>query len=313
MKPILSIICVFFMAVVSAQHKKIEVKTLSKAVLYAGSLQRIEKFPSKYITPRSVDVWLPENYDKNKKYAVLYMHDGQNLFDSTTTWNKQEWKVDDWISKLNKQQKIKDVIVVGIHSISDIRWQDLFPEKATNNYMPEKVRDSLYADAKKQGFNLNLKGDEYVKFMVKELKPFIDENYATYKDQQNTFVGGSSMGGLMSMYAICEYPKVFSGAACFSTHWPGAQPKVDNPVGKAILAYLAVNVPDPKNHAFYFDYGTKTLDQYYPPYAKKVDVIFNKAGYNTSNYKNLKFEGADHSENSWNKRFDIPLKFLLHK
>lgn len=292
------------------QKNDIRVKSLHKAVLYAGSLKRIERFPSKYITPRNVDIWLPENYTKSKKYAVLYMHDGQNLFDSTTTWNKQEWKVDDWVSKLNKQQKIKDVIVVGIHSVSSIRWQDLFPEKAME-YIPQQTRDSIYKQAKATGFNTNLTGDEYLSFLVKELKPFIDKRYATLKDQENTFVAGSSMGGLMSMYAICEYPKIFSGAACISTHWPGATPMKNNPFSKAILTYLKAKIPSKKNHKFYFDYGTKTLDRFYPKYAETIDSIFSEKGYTNQNYKNIRFEGDDHSENSWNKRFHIPLKFLL--
>ncbi len=296
----------------NAQKDKIHVKKVEKAVLYAGSLERIENFPSKNIQSRNVDVWLPDNYTPSKKYPVLYMHDGQNLFDATTTWNKQEWKVDDWVSKLIKKQKIKELIVVGVYSIPETRWQDLFPEKAMD-YMLKTTRDSIYKQAEATNFNTNLTGDEYVKFLVKELKPFIDKNYATLSDQKNTFVAGSSMGGLMSMYAICEYPEVFYGAACISTHWPGGNPQKNNPIAKAIFDYLLGNIPDPRNHKFYFDYGTKTLDRFYLPYAEKVDAIFHNIGYRSSNYKNLKFKGADHSENSWNKRLNIPLQFLLHK
>ncbi len=296
----------------NAQKDDFKIKKMSKAVLYEGSLERIENFPSKNIQPRNVDIWLPKNYTPTKKYAVLYMHDGQNLFDATTTWNKQEWKVDDWVSKLIKEQKIEEVIVVGIHNIPAVRWQDLFPERAMS-YMPKQTRDSIYKQAKATNFNVNLTGDNYLKFMVKELKPFIDNKYSILKDQKNTFVAGSSMGGLMSMYAICEYPKVFYGAACISTHWPGANPMKNNPFSKAILAYLKDKIPSPKNHKLYFDYGTKTLDQFYPKYAKQIDALFLEKGYTEKSYKNLKFEGADHSENSWNKRLNIPLQFLLHK
>ena len=72
----------------------IEFKTVEDAKLASGKLLRVEDFPSEYIMPRPVDIWLPEDYSEDKKYNVLYMHDGQMLFDSTTTWNKQEWKVD---------------------------------------------------------------------------------------------------------------------------------------------------------------------------------------------------------------------------
>ena len=291
---------------------EIKFQKLDNAVLYAGSLHRVEAFPSKNIKPRPIDVWLPENYSKNKKYAVLYMHDGQNLFDETTTWNKQEWKVDDWASKLMENKQVRDFIVVGIHNIPQIRWQDLYPEKAMS-YMPAKVRDSIIAVAKKVNFNVNLKGDDYLKFLVTELKPVIDQQFSVHTDKENTFVAGSSMGGLMSMYAISEYPDVFAGAACLSTHWPGAVPGPNNPHADAIFSYMDANLSDAKSHKLYFDYGNKTLDQYYPKYGPRVDALLRAKGYTKENSRNLFFEDTDHSESSWNKRFDKPLLFLLSK
>ena len=74
--------------------------------LSSGKIERMEKFPSDYVDPRNVDVWLPDNYDISKKYAVLYMHDGQMLFDSTITWNKQEWQVDETILEKGKMDMI---------------------------------------------------------------------------------------------------------------------------------------------------------------------------------------------------------------
>jgi len=283
---------------------------LEDAVLYQGSLHRADSFPSQYITPRPVDVWLPEDYSKTKTYAVLYMHDGQNLFDSTTTWNKQEWKVDDWASKLMNDKKTKDFIVVGIHNIPKIRWQDLYPQKAFD-YINETTRDSLIKLAKASNFDVNLNGDNYLKFIVEELKPVIDNTYSVFKDQEHTFVAGSSMGGLMSMYAISEYPEVFGGAACLSTHWVGVMPMADNPHPDAIFNYMGDHLPSPKNHKLYFDYGNKTLDQFYPKYAPRVDAILKQKNYTDKNSKNLFFEGTNHSELSWNQRLDQPLIFLL--
>ena len=290
--------------------KKVEFKKLEKAVLAGGSLFRVDSFPSNFITPRPVDVWLPDGYSKDKKYSVLYMHDGQNLFDETTTWNKQEWKVDEWATQLMSEGKTKDFIVVGIHNIPQIRWQDLFPEKAMA-YMNVKIKDSLTALAKKRNINVDFKGDEYLKFLVEELKPVIDHQYSVYTDKSHTFVAGSSMGGLMSMYAISEYPEVFEGAACVSTHWVGAMPMPNNPYPEAIFKYMEANLPKAASHRLYFDYGNKTLDQHYPQYAPRVDVILKAKGYSKANSENLFFEGTDHSESSWNKRLDQPLTFLL--
>ncbi|WP_296380565.1 alpha/beta hydrolase-fold protein [Winogradskyella sp.] len=279
--------------------------------IFAGSLIRVDSFPSKFITPRSVDIWLPKDYSREKKYSVLYMHDGQMLFDSTTTWNKQEWKVDEWATTLVDDEKTNDFIVVAIHNISKIRWQDLFPEKAFS-FLPLEERERLIIEAKKNFINLlDLNGDDYLKFIVEELKPQIDFAYSTKTDRANTFVMGSSMGGLMSMYAISEYPNIFGGAACISTHWIGAAPREDNPFPEAIFKYMEANLPKAGSHKLYFDYGNKTLDQHYPQYAPRVDKLLKAKGYNVTNSKNLFFEGTDHSENSWNKRLDQPLTFLL--
>lgn len=281
---------------------------LDKTELYAGSLIRVDSFPSKYITPRPVDIWLPKDYTRNKKYSVLYMHDGQMLFDSTTSWNKQEWKVDEWATKLMEEEKVQDFIVVAIHNIPSIRWQDLFPEKAIN-YIDESVKDSLADIAGKK--NIKLNGDNYLRFIVEELKPQIDFAYPVHTNREHTFVMGSSMGGLMSMYAISEYPEVFGGAACLSTHWVGAMPMEKNPYPDAIFQYMETNLPKAGNHKLYFDYGNKTLDQHYPQYAPRVDEILKAKGYTDEDSKNLFFKDTDHSENSWNKRLDQPLIFLL--
>lgn len=283
---------------------------ISKNIV-GGHLERYHDFKTALIRLRTVDVWLPENYSKNKKYAVLYMHDGQMLFDSTTTWNKQEWKVDEWSSKLQSENKTRDFIVVGIHNIPEIRWQDLFPQKAFS-YLSETEKQLIRNQRNEIKQGGDLYGDNYLSFLVNELKPFIDSKYATRPNKENTFVAGSSMGGLMSMYAICEYPETFGGAACLSTHWPGAAPIENNPLPEAIFKYLESNVPNAETHKLYFDYGTEALDAHYPQYASKVDSIFKTNGYG-SNYKNLKFEGADHSENSWNTRLNVPLTFLLKK
>ena len=145
------------------------------------------------------------------------------------------------------------------------------------------------------------------------MKPYIDANFSVHSNIENTFVAGSSMGGLISMYALCEYPKIFGGAACLSTHWPGFMPQENSPVPAAFFKYLAQNLPSPKTHKIYFDYGTETLDAHYPQYADDVDAVFKAKGYDASNYINLKFEGAAHDEVSWANRLDIPLTFLLGK
>jgi predicted alpha/beta superfamily hydrolase len=311
------ILFLFVISIISCQTQekkdsKIVIKTDHGIQLGSGTIQRIDSFPSKNIVPRTVDIWLPDNYSSDKKYAVLYMHDGQMLFDSLSTWNKQEWKVDEWAGQLQKEGKTKDFIIVAPHNISKIRWNDYFPEKAFN-YLSKSAQDSLKTMAKKNNFEMTMNADEYLKFLTQELKPYIDQNYSVHTDKANTVVSGSSMGGLISMYAISEYPDVFGAAACISTHWPGAGVYEGNPMPEAIFAYMKKHTPSSKDHRLYFDYGTKTLDQFYPQYAETVNKIYTDNGYDSTNFVNRLFEGADHSENSWNQRLDIPFIFLLGK
>jgi enterochelin esterase-like enzyme len=298
----------------NSSDQKIIVHDLKKINLSNGKIQRIDSFPSDFIRPRTIDVWLPDDYSNDKRYSVLYMHDGQMLFDASKTQNKQEWEVDEIASELMKTNKITNVIVVAIWNIPEYRFSNYFPQKAFELLSNEK-QDSLKlsSDYNTNLFKSPLNADNYLKFIVEELKPFIEGNYFTYKDQEHNFIAGSSMGGLISMYAVCEYPDIFEGAACISTHWIGTFTDKNNPIPEAIFKYMTLHLPNSKNHKFYFDYGTESLDQYYPQYLDDIDKIFYTRGYNEENYMNLEFEGADHSVSSWNRRLDIPLVFLLKK
>jgi len=305
----------FFSCKENQQYNKDKVKiefSNYTGELSFGTIQRIDSFPSKFVRPRTVDVWLPENYSENEKFTVLYMHDGQMLFDAESTWNKQEWKVDEIVSDLISEGKIKNTIVVAIHNISEIRWQDYYPEK-TWNFISKEDQDKLLIEGKKTRNDVLFHSDNYLKFITQEVKPFVDSNYSVYTDRDNTFISGSSMGGLISMYAIFEYPEIFGGAACISTHWCGASPRENNPMAKSFFEYLNSKPPYTETQKFYFDYGTETLDAYYPQYAETVDAIFESKGFDETNYKNLKFEGAAHDEVSWANRLDIPLTFLFGK
>jgi enterochelin esterase-like enzyme len=282
----------------------------------SGTIVRFENFKTEIIEPRNVDVWLPSGYNPDDRYTVLYMHDGQMLFDSAITWNRQEWGVDETMSRLISDGTIEKNIVVGIWNISEIRHSDYFPQKPFN-YLGQQFRDSIIKSAQRnkdtQLFKTNINSDNYLRFIVEELKPFIDENFSTLPGPEATFVAGSSMGGLISMYAMCEYPDVFGGAACISTHWPGIFNFENNPIPGAFANYLRENLPPPGNHKIYFDFGTETLDAVYEPYQKMMDEVMKEKGYSADNWMTRKFEGEDHSENAWRERFEIPVVFLLGK
>jgi predicted alpha/beta superfamily hydrolase len=300
-----------FLTLISCHTPPPESSVLNVA---SGKVERIEQFPTDLVTPRTIDIWLPEGYSTQKSYAVLYMHDGDMLFDSTITWNKQEWGVDETCSQLLQAGKIQDCIVVGIWNSGPERHSDYFPQKAFD-LLPAPFRDSLLQEGARSSGELlypaGIRSDKYLRFLVEELKPFIDATYATRTEKEYTFIAGSSMGGLISLYALCEYPEVFQGAACLSTHWPGIFTLDNNPIPEAFYTYLAQSLPNPATHQIYFDYGTETLDALYEPCQKTVDQILVEQGWQEPNWITRKFEGHDHSERSWQRRLDIPLQFLL--
>ena len=278
----------------------------------SGIIHHIPNFVSKYVTAHNVDVWLPNDYSTGKKYAVIYMHDGMALFDAGIMWNKQEWGVDETVGRLLAAGKIKDCIVVGIWNIGAGRHSEYFPQMPFN-MLPEHLQDSLNS-INTNGVKLfagKINSDNYLKFLVKELKPYIDNHYATLSDARNTYVIGSSMGGLISLYAICQYPKVFGGAACLSTHWTGTFNVENNPIPAVFMKYLKTHLPSPKNHKLYFDHGDQTLDALYGPFQQQADAAMRLKGYNNENFLSRIFPGADHSELSWSKRLEVPLVFLL--
>ena len=286
-----------------------------------GSVVTVKDFQSNYVASRNVHIWLPEQYQtltqQGEKFAVLYMHDGQMLFDASKTWNKQEWGVDEVASKLMKAGKVKNFIVVGIdNGGSDLRHAEYFPQKPFESLTKEKQK-SLYQTKRGEQHQLfggnKVQSDHYLKFLVSELKPYIDQNYKVYTDVQNTYVMGSSMGGLISMYAISEYPDVFGVAACLSTHWPGAFEVDEVMIPNAFYQYMKNHLPNPETHRIYFDHGTETLDAWYPKLQKQVDEIMTSKGYSPENWETQAFEGAAHTEDAWKERLHIPLIFMFGK
>ena len=279
----------------------------------SGKIERFSNFKSQYVDARNIDVWLPDGYSANERYAVLYMHDGQALYDADQTWNKQAWEVDETAGKLIAENKTQKFIVVGIWNNGMKRHTEYFPQKAFEQLSAEQKEFVSNILIKKGKINQTFSpiSDNYLKFIVTELKPFIDKTFSTKTDVANTFIAGSSMGGLISTYAICEYPKVFGGAACLSTHWSGIYQIDNNPVPEAFYNYLKSHLPNPKSHKIYFDYGNQTLDALYPTLQEQVDIIMTQKGFTGKNWITKFFPGKDHSEKSWAERLNFPLEFLL--
>jgi predicted alpha/beta superfamily hydrolase len=269
--------------------------------LATGSLRHHPRFPSRFVEPRHVDVWLPPGYAQGvqERFPVLYMHDGQNIFDPKLSFSGVAWGVDRAMVRLARAKTTRKAIVVAIWN-TPRRLSEYMPKKAVVGEQAGPMPGSVILERQ------DILSDDYLRFLVTELKPFIDENYRTLRGRDDTFIMGSSMGGLISAYAISEYPGIFGGAGCVSTHWPAG--------GGSVIAYLGKNLPAPGTHRIYFDFGTGTLDAQYEPYQKKVDRLMRASGYKEGqNWLTKKFPGAEHSEKAWSARVSIPLTFLLNK
>lgn len=266
----------------------------------SGAVERYLISSDTYID-RYMDIWLPENYSADLKHNVLYMHDGQMLFDSDKTWNNQSWKAGETMQRLIDEGVIDPVIIVGIWNSEEYRASEYLPQKAIN-ILPEEELSELFPG--------ELLADRYLKLLINEVIPFVEENYSVKNERESRFLAGSSMGALISIYAIAEYPDLFAGAACLSTHWIGTFEDNDE-IPKAIRNYLSKNLPAPGKHRLYFDHGTETLDSLYPRHQQAADKMMKQLGFTDKHYKSQSYPGTDHSERSWAARFDIPVRFLM--
>ena len=269
-----------------------------------GNLDIYEDFQSKYVASRTVRVWTPEDYDPSVKYDVIYMHDGQNLFDASITWNNQEWGVDEVLTDLMIKGEIRPCIVVGIDN-SELRYDEYYPS-AICGEVPEGVLPEDFQPL----------GDEYLSFVVEEVKPWVDSTYSTWGDTAHTFIMGSSCGGLISSYAFCRYPEVFGGAGCLSTHSSLMNPYVatsQKPAAETYLEYLKQNLPADSEHLLYMDRGDCQIDSAYAESQEAINNMIATLDWNPHNYMYRFFPGQSHSETDWRSRLDIPIRFLLSK
>jgi hypothetical protein len=284
------------------------------AKINAGRLVDLGTVRSRYADSRRVTVWLPSGYTPiGPRHAVLYMHDGQNLFDPETGYGGMEWKLDETLDRLIRDRKVRPTIVVAIWNTPK-RLREYVPSKAFAHLPPR------YMDQVRGLYGGDPLSDGYLKFITRELKPRIDRQFRVNTDQANTAIMGSSMGGLISLYAIDEYPNIFGGAGMMSTHWPMFLPAEGKDlsegeyaaVSTAFERYIGSSLPSPATHKLYFDHGSEMLDRLYAPYQARIDRVVARRGYREGvNWISRNFPGQAHNEVSWASRVEIPLRFLL--
>lgn len=303
---ILVVMVVLMSAVAAMAQLPVQAPSQPSQQVSSGRLEFFPDFKSQYITSRNVTVWLPDGYTTGEPCDVLYMHDGQMLFDASTTWNHQEWKVDEVMGRLIADDKVRRCIVVGIDNTSN-RLNDYFPTLCYEK-VPEEQREGVDVSV--------YKGDEYLRFIVKEVKPFIDSRYKPLTSREHTFIMGSSMGGLISLYALCNYPEVFGGAVCMSTHLSMNffDPNFKSEYwSEGLRQYVKEHLPQANSCLLYMDGGTVELDGTYRPYQNKLNAIVSGLGWDSAHFVYYLFEGHKHMETFWAERLDVPFMFLLKK
>jgi enterochelin esterase-like enzyme len=242
------------------------------------------------------------------------MHDGQMLFDAATTWNHQEWQADEVAGDLIGTRRARPFIIVAIWNGGAARADEYFPQKPLESLLPMQRAElmAMTFGAGQKLFSGPVYSDRYLRFMVTELKPYIDAHFEVSARREDTALLGSSLGALISMYALAEYPDVFGSAGCMSTHWPGQiGDSPANPVPAAFFRYIRLHFPRAGSHRIYFDHGTRTLDESYADRQRVVDRLMRAKGYTDLDFMTRVFPGAEHNEISWAKRLAIPIDFLL--
>ncbi len=232
-------------------------------------------------------VYLPPGYEASLdvRYPVLYMHDGQNLFDAATAFLGNEWGLDESAEEMISGGRIQALIIVGIYNTGPQRISEYTPVK----------------DRRGRGGRAWL----YGKLIVQELKPFIDQQYRTLPGPENTGLGGSSLGGLVSLYLGLEYPAVFGKLMVMSPSvwW----------ANRAIIKHVLrlKKKPDLK---IWLDVGTEE-DQEAGIHINNIidlcDVLYRKGWRLGHDLMFLRDEGAGHNESAWGQRARSALQFLF--
>jgi predicted alpha/beta superfamily hydrolase len=256
-----------------------------------GNIQEHRGFRSKiFANRRDILVYLPRGYRRSlrQRYPVLYLQDGQNVFDAATAFSQVEWRVDETAQELIRKNLIEPLIIVAIANVGDERIHE---------YTPSRGVIDEHAKRKKRSRGM---GKHYAKFLIEEVKPFIDRTYRTRPEPENTGLGGSSLGGLITLAAGLWHPNVFQRLIVMSPSiWWDNQ----------LIVRMVEELPDKLPLRIWLDTGTNE-----PGWERARvlrDALVEKGWYLYGDLQYLEIEGADHSEGAWAARVDPALRFLF--
>ena len=274
----------------------IESSPVPPEVIRAGGATgdlRLHQFRSRiYHNSRFVRVWLPPGYDDpenaDHRYPVFYLNDGQNLFESSSSFNGTEWQVDETADRLIREGAIPPMIFVGLDNAGRNRIREYMPHRSLQ---PMIVR---------------VTGTRYPNFLIKEIMPFMARHYRVATGPENTGLGGSSLGALISLYTASERPDVFGRVLLESPSlWASNRQMIrdSRTVRKwPSRIFLATGTAEA---------GRKEKDQSMVDDVRELHSIFRRTGMDDRNLKLVIDEGATHHESAWARRFPEALLFLF--
>lgn len=254
-----------------------------------GQFQYLPQLESRWLSePRTVMVYLPPSYaHSHHHYPVLYVHDGNNLFDPATGFMGREWRLDEALERLFTQELIPEIIVVGIYNTS-ARFEE-YSWHAHDDH----------------GFRHGVQGPAYARFVVEELKPFIDSHYRTLSDRFHTGMMGSSLGAMISFYTALAYPQVFGCLALMSPtiYWANHQILHD-------VAHF------PRHLKLWVDIGSEEGRNPLTEETIESTQLFIQAlesiGYSQPDSLGFYIDWlAGHDEQAWARRVHKPLRYLF--
>jgi predicted alpha/beta superfamily hydrolase len=250
-----------------------------------GQLRKYDKFRSKFLrNQRDIVVYVPPDYDQQpeRRYPVLYLHDGQNLFDAATAFNGQDWHVAQTADYAISAGLVEPLIIVGLYNTGKTRLRE---------YTPTSVPRLGGGRA-----------DRYAKFLIEEVKPVVDRDYRTRPEASQTGIGGSSLGGLASIYLGLKFSNVFSKIAALSPSvwW-----------NQRVILRFAQAAPVEPRPRIWLDIGTREGPRIVDDVEKFRDVLLSKGWQYDRDLHYERVEGAEHNEAAWAARVGPFLQFLF--
>jgi enterochelin esterase-like enzyme len=278
-----------------------------------GRFLEYEHVAAAGLPEQRLTIWLPPGYDKGaKRYPVLYMHDGHNLFDPAKSNSNKVWAADKAMLAAVKSGKVEPHIIIGVWAPGRDRYRQ---------YLPQTIYQSA-SGAPRAAMEAMIEGpvvsDAYLAWLAGPLKQWVDASFRTRPRRDDTAIMGSSMGGLMSCYAFLERAETYGRAGCVSSHWPAADPTKVGPANPELIAlwdgWFAARLGQPNGRRVWMDHGTATLDAFYAPYQQKIDARFAASGWQRGrDWESKVYEGAEHEENAWARRLPEVIGWLLRK